>query len=83
MTMFCQYSSIFVQQAEWDRPIDQTENASARYSSLTISLTDPGALEIKADAQKAPRNLVIRIVSMLSAIAQGSTKRMNNPSATM
>jgi len=35
-------------------PMDQMEKARARYFSSTMSLIVPGALEIRAEAQKAP-----------------------------
>ena len=41
------------------------------------SLTDPGALEIIADAAKAPKKRVAKIVAMFRANAHGRTRIVN------
>lgn len=56
-------------------PIAQILNANALYSSTTISLILPGALDTKLAAAKAPKNLGINSDSIFLANAQGRIKR--------
>ena len=53
-------------------PMDQMEKARARYFSSTMSLMVPGALEMRAEAQKAPKKRVATgdvVSSLLGAMS--------------
>lgn len=58
-------------------PIAQILNASALYSSTTISLIDPGALDTRLAAAKAPKNLGMSNASIFFANAQGKMRMTN------
>jgi hypothetical protein len=47
-------------------PMDQMEKARARYFSSTMSLMVPGALEMRAEAQKAPKKRVATVEEVSS-----------------
>ncbi|KAH9825506.1 hypothetical protein Tdes44962_MAKER10192 [Teratosphaeria destructans] len=64
-------------------PMLQIEKARARWWSSVMSLREPGALLIRADAQKAAQNRETRMVAMSSATAQGITQTTNRALATM
>ena len=59
-------------------PIDHIEKANARYSSLTMSLTEPGALAIMALPATAPRNRTTRTSAREVARPHGMMSNMKN-----
>jgi len=62
-------------------PTDHILNASARYSSVTISATVPGAFEIMADPAIAPKKRVTSIDCRLLDNAAGIIKIVNMKTA--
>lgn len=64
-------------------PMDHMEKARARYSSVTISLTDPGALAIIADPAKAPKKRTTKTSGRDVARPHGIMRSMKRSMLTM